>query len=163
MKTEGMLSAFLVATLAAVATIVGIVLPWATYGTPAFQSMPQQEQTINGLLAGFGSAQWFGVALGIAAGWLWAGDEPRKPVAALVPLGLTIIAFTVWAMTEKGDLLGFGLAGDGGTVTLEIGVYVTLLGGVLALVSAALVVVGMRRAAAGSADDAPAGASLPTS
>ena len=65
-------------------------------------------------------------------------------------------------MTEKGDLLGFGLAGEGGTVTLEIGVYVTLVGGVLALVSAALVVVGLRRTAAGSVDEAPAGASLPT-
>ena len=163
MKTEGMLGAFLVATLAAVATIIGIVLPWVTYGTPAFQSVPQQEQTINGLLGGFGTMQWLGIALGVAAGWLWAGDEPKKPVAALVPLGLTIIAFAVWGITEKGDLLGFGLGGDGGTVTLEIGVYVTLLGGVLALVAAAFVVVGLRRTATGSADEAPAGASLPAS
>ena len=149
MSTNRLRGATIVGICASVAAIVGTMLPWITYSSPG------QDQTFNGLVGPFGLLPELGIVIGVAVGWLWAGNEPKKPVAVLAPIGFAIIAYCVWAITKKGDLFGFG-AGDGSTVTLEYGIYVELAGGLLALVAAGLVIFALSKDAEPE-EDAPLG------
>src|SRR5262249_33271359 len=80
-----------------------------------------------------------------AAGWLWAGNDPKKAIAALGPLSVGVVTFCVWAILKKDDAFGFGALGPDETASLKFGVYVTLAGGALALLAAIVAATPRRR------------------
>jgi hypothetical protein len=135
--------ATIVGVCGALAVIIGTVLPWVTLTTPAQSypdpsvgSIPAQSATFNGLFAGNAVMMLLGIAVGIAAAWFWAGDQPRKAVAVLGPVATAVVAFAIWAITAKGQVLGFGSTDTGETASLRVGIYTTLAGGLLALLAA---------------------------
>jgi hypothetical protein len=144
----------------ALAVMIGTVLPWVTLSSPGQPggdpsiSFPAESVTFNGVIGGNGIMLFLGIGVGIAAAWLWAADVPRKAVAALTPSATAVIVFTVWAITAKGDWLGFGGGDPSETVSIRAGVYTTLAGGILALVAAgvAFVIILGARDTAMSAD-----------
>lgn len=155
--------------LGALAVIVGTVLPWVAMtipgqsgsGMPSFASGTQTE-VLNGMMAGNASTLLLGIVLGVAAAWFWAGDQPRKALAVLAPTATAVVALAVWAISEKGGLLGFGAMGMDETVSLQAGVYVTLAGGLLALLASAFAFASLRGQARDTSAATDGGASEET-
>src|SRR5262245_41281859 len=140
MSPRRLTAATMIGLVGAVAVIVGAVLPWVTIASPGESgstvSFPSESTELNGLLVSSGLLLLLGIATGIAAGWLWAGNDPKKAIAALGPLSVGVVTFCVWAILKKDDAFGFGALGPDETASLKFGVYVTLAGGALALLAA---------------------------
>lgn len=134
--------------------VVGTVLPWLSPSTPSDSSGFQES--INGLSGVLGLVLIpLGVIIMVAATLLWAGGDRRRSVAVLGPLGVAATALAVAILIMKVDAVGYGFLSPDENVTVEPGVYVILVGGLLAL-AAAIVAVLPERAAAEPLEVEPA-------
>jgi len=135
-------TATVIGLVGGLAVIVGTVLPWVSITTTGSSSgstvsFPSETAELNGLFVPSAFVFLLGIALGIAAAWLWAGTEPKKAVAALGPLSVGVMTFCAWVVVKKDDAFGYGLGGGPDQqAALEVGVYVTLAGAALALIAA---------------------------
>ena len=84
--------AALVGLLGGAAAIVGTVLPWLSLSVPGGSDPTSggQASSINGVLVSSGFILAFAAGIAIAAGWLWAGTEPRKGAVVLGVLGFSV-------------------------------------------------------------------------
>jgi hypothetical protein len=125
--------------LAGIVAVVGNVLPWVSISItggsdPSMMGgMPEQTQTLTGVMASNTLVLPLAVVLLIAGGWFWAGSEPRKPAVIAASTGFTIAAICVWMVVSKEDAMGYG--GYGTSASIEYGVYVTLIGAILGVVA----------------------------
>jgi hypothetical protein len=137
--------AALVGTVGGVATIIGPALPWLSYSESASSGDPSFapsgfESSINGFSVDPFVLPFLGIALTVAAAWLWAGSDTRKSVAFLGPISLAAATICVMVMIKKESLLFGGLGGVSPEADLKYGVFVTLAGAAAGLVAAALAV-----------------------
>ncbi|MDP9185670.1 MAG: hypothetical protein M3O29_08390 [Actinomycetota bacterium] len=142
--TKRTATAAIIGVVGGIATIVGPALPWLTYsesaqsGDPSFAPPGIESVSISGFSVDPFGLPFLGIALTVAAAWLWAGSEPKKAAAFLGPISLAFGTICVMTIIDKeGALLG-GFGGGGAEFDLELGVYVTLAGAVAGLVAAAI-------------------------
>jgi len=144
----------LVAWLGAIggaATIIGVALPWVRDSSDRGAGL-----SINGLIAG----PWvmlFGVVMAGASLFLLADADPRKVVAILGPVSLSVLAYVTPVILNKEAALFGGLA----QVFTErgIGLYVCLAGGLLGLVAVGIAAMALMSPSSAAAD-APSGFDL---
>ncbi len=130
--------------------IVGTVLPWLSISAAGDLSITGVggEETVTGLSSVMGILLVpLGVLIMVAAAWLWAGSDVRKSAGLLGSPGAAAFVLATSVLLTKSNALGlgFGLSDEG--VGIEIGVYVMLVGGLLAVVAAIVAVLPERAAA----------------
>jgi len=143
--------AAMIGMVGGVAAIVGPALPWLSYSESASSIDPSFNPGFDGTtISGFSVDPFglplLGVALAVAAAWLWAGPDPRKAVAFLGPISLAIGTLCVVTIVKKESALFGGLGGSSAEIDLEYGVYVTLAGAVAGLIAAVVAVLPERPA-----------------
>jgi hypothetical protein len=158
--SKRLMVAAVLGVVAGVVAVVGNVLPWLSISITGGSSsgmmggMPDQTQSVNGLMASNTMVLPLAVVLLIAGGWFWAGSEPKKPAVIAAATGFTIAAIAVWIVTSKEDAMGFGSFGQ--STTIEYGVYVTLVGAVLGVVAGVVAALPERSAAVSGVEETPA-------
>jgi hypothetical protein len=142
--TKRTATAAIIGVVGGIATIVGPALPWLTYsesaqsGDPSFVPSGVESVSINGFSVDPFGLPFLGIALTVAAAWLWAGSEPKKAAAFLGPISLAFGTVCVMTIIDKESALLGGFGGGGAEFGLEFGVYVTLAGAVAGLIAAAI-------------------------
>ena len=141
--------------------VVGTALPWLSItasGDPSSSGF-SGDQSLNGLSGVMGILLIpLGVIIMVAAVWLWAGSDGRKMTGLLGASGITAVALAATVLLTKADALGLGFGYPEEHMSVEIGVYVMIGAGVLAIVAAILAAL-PARTAGGVVGNAP-GASV---
>jgi len=133
--------AALIGKTGGIATIIGPALPWLSYaqsapgGDPSFIPPEFENTSISGFSVDPFGLPFLGIALTVAAAWLWAGSEPRKAAALLGSISLAIGTLCAFVIIKRETTLFGGLSGLGAEVDLEFGVYVMLAGALAGLVA----------------------------
>jgi hypothetical protein len=141
--TQRTKTAALIGVIGGIATIIGPALPWLSYTESAFGGDPSvapalESASINGFSIDPFGLPFLGIALTVAAAWLWAGSEPRKAVAFLGPISLALGTLCVFVIIKKESAFFGGLGSVGAQADLEFGVFVALAGAIAGLAAAVL-------------------------
>ena len=131
-----------------VATIVGVALPWLV------ENSQDPRMSVNGLLAG-PYVLIFGVVMAAASAFFLTDTDPRKVVAILGPSSLAVLAYVVPIAINKEAGL-FGGISESPTTERGIGLYITIVGGVLGLVATAIAAKELMAPASTGSDPQPA-------
>ena len=137
-----------VGAIGGVATIAGLALAWLV------DNSQQPGLSVSGLTAA-PFALLFAVVIVPASVFLLTDTDPRKTVAILGSVSLAVLAYAIPILVNKeAGLFGGGIQNS--TTQRGIGLYVAVLGGVLALIATAIVVKELMSPASTASEPPPA-------